>query len=100
MGPVFQFAAQVDNAQVIYTHSTRGELVMRILCLAMVLAVPAARAQAPDPLAADPQHYHLEVENQWVRVIREHMGPNEKMPMHQHPVQEPSSSFLPTGTIG
>src|ERR1700730_9974554 len=58
---------------------------MRILCLAVVLAVPAARAQSPDPLAADPQHYHLEVENQWVRVIREHMGPNEKMPMHQHP---------------
>lgn len=58
---------------------------MRSLCLAVVLAVPAARAQSPDPLVADPQHYTLEVENQWVRVIREHMGPNEKMPMHQHP---------------
>ena len=34
---------------------------------------------------ADPQHYHLELENQWVRVIHERMGPNEKMPMHQHP---------------
>jgi quercetin dioxygenase-like cupin family protein len=58
---------------------------MRILCLAVVLAVPAMRAQSPDLLVADPQHYTLEVENQWVRVIREHMGPNEKMPMHQHP---------------
>lgn len=58
---------------------------MRILGLAIVLAVPAARAQSLDPLIADPQHYHLEVENQWVRAIREHMGPNEKMPMHQHP---------------
>ena len=48
---------------------------MRILCLAIVLAVPAARAQALDPLVADPQHYHLEIENQWVRVIREHMAP-------------------------
>ncbi|MBZ5635734.1 MAG: hypothetical protein LAO55_21610 [Acidobacteriia bacterium] len=58
---------------------------MRILCLAVVLAVPAARAQSLDPLVADPQHYHLEVENKWVRVIREHMAPNERMPMHQHP---------------
>ena len=58
---------------------------MRILFLAVVAAMPAARAQALDPLVADPQHYQLEVENQWVRVIREHMGPNEKMPMHQHP---------------
>jgi len=58
---------------------------MRILCLAIVLVVPAARAQSLDPLVADPQHYNLEVENKWVRVIREHMAPNEKMPMHQHP---------------
>lgn len=58
---------------------------MRILCLAFVLAVPAARAQSLDPLVVDPQHYHLEIENQWVRVIREHMDPHEKMPMHQHP---------------
>ena len=36
---------------------------MRILCLAVVLAVPAARAQSLDPLVADPQHYRLEVEN-------------------------------------
>jgi quercetin dioxygenase-like cupin family protein len=58
---------------------------MRILCLAVVLVVPAARAQWPDPLVADPQHCRLEIENQWVRAFREHMGPNEKMPMHQHP---------------
>src|SRR5271166_92616 len=45
---------------------------------------PAAK-QAPDPLAADPQHTHLELENQWVRVFQEHMGPHETMPMHQHP---------------
>ena len=67
---------------------------MRVFCIAvacvasvtsMFWTLPAAQAQSLDPLAADPQHYHLEVENQWVRVIREHMGPNEKMPMHQHP---------------
>jgi quercetin dioxygenase-like cupin family protein len=58
---------------------------MRILWLTVVLAVSTAWAQSLDPLVADPQHYTLEVENQWVRVIRERMGPNEKMPMHQHP---------------
>jgi hypothetical protein len=28
-------------------------------------------AQRLDPLIADLQHYHLEFQNQWVRVIRE-----------------------------
>jgi len=67
---------------------------MRILCLAVVLAVPSARAQSLDPLVADPQHYHLELENQWVRAIREHMAPNEKMPMHQHPLPGSVIVFL------
>jgi hypothetical protein len=54
----------------------------------------AVYAQAPDPLVADPPHYKLEVENQWVRVIREHMGPNEKMPMHRHPAPGAVIVFL------
>src|ERR1700733_3691449 len=45
----------------------------------------AAAAEAPHPLIADPQHTHLELENQWVRVFQEHLGPHETMPMHQHP---------------
>jgi beta-alanine degradation protein BauB len=48
-------------------------------------AQQAAPKQAPDPLAADPQHTHLELDNQWVRVFQEHLGPHETMPMHQHP---------------
>jgi quercetin dioxygenase-like cupin family protein len=67
---------------------------MRILWLAVVLAIRAAPAQSLDPLVADPQHYKLEVENQWVRVIREHMAPNEKMPMHQHPAPGSVIVFL------
>jgi hypothetical protein len=62
------------------------------LLLAAILAVAAADAwsQSPanakslDPLVADPQHYSLDFENQWVQVTRERMGPHEKMPMHQH----------------
>ncbi len=34
---------------------------------------------------ADPSHTHLELQNQWVRVFKEFLGPHETMPMHQHP---------------
>jgi quercetin dioxygenase-like cupin family protein len=54
---------------------------------------PAAK-QAPDPLIADPQHTHLELENQWVRVFQEHLGPHEIMPMHQHPAPGAAIVFL------
>ncbi len=57
---------------------------MRLVPIAAIV-VFSLRAQSLDPLVADPQHYHLEFENQWVRVLREHMGPREKMPLHQHP---------------
>lgn len=40
---------------------------------------------APDLLTADPEHYKLEFENQWVRVIHEHMPPHEGVKMHTHP---------------
>src|SRR5579863_2577983 len=44
----------------------------------------AANNKSLDPLVVDPQHYHLDFENQWVEVTREHMEAHEKMPMHQH----------------
>lgn len=37
-----------------------------------------------DPLAVDPQHYKLEFENEFVRVLRVHFGPNEKGATHEH----------------
>jgi quercetin dioxygenase-like cupin family protein len=67
---------------------------MRWAFLMSVAITGALRAQAPDPLAADPRHYKLEIENQWVRVIREHMGPREMMPMHQHPAPGAVIVFL------
>jgi len=54
--------------------------------------MPLCRAQsgpqyslAPDLLIADPVHYKLELENQWARVIHEHMPPHEGVKMHTHP---------------
>jgi len=57
---------------------------MRRLLLAAI-ALASVRGQSLDPLVADPQHYQLEFQNEWVRVLREHMGPRETMRMHQHP---------------
>lgn len=42
---------------------------------------------ALDPLLVAPEHYRLEFENQWVRVIRSTYGPLEKSVMHQHPAE-------------
>jgi uncharacterized RmlC-like cupin family protein len=37
-----------------------------------------------DPVAVDPQHYKVELENEFVRVLRVHFGPNEKGATHEH----------------
>ena len=54
----------------------------------------AAHAESLDPLAIDRQHYHLDIENQWVRAFREQMAPHATMPMHQHPAPGAVIVFL------
>jgi len=54
---------------------------VRIMIAGSVL-MAAAWSQSLDPAIADPQHYHLEFQNQWVRVIRAKMGPHENAPRH------------------
>jgi quercetin dioxygenase-like cupin family protein len=69
--------------------------VASILGVASVwLGAPAALAQPPDPLVADPPHYHLEIENQWVRAFRERMEPHGIMPLHRHPAPGAVIVFL------
>ena len=46
---------------------------------------PAAKPTAPDPVAVDPKHYKVELENERVRVLRIKYGPHEKSVMHEHP---------------
>jgi hypothetical protein len=43
-----------------------------------------APASALDPVAVDPQHYKVELENDQVRVLRVHYGPHEKGQTHEH----------------
>ncbi len=42
------------------------------------------KAVALDPLKVDPKHYHLEFENDQVRVLRVTIGGHESAPMHEH----------------
>jgi hypothetical protein len=55
----------------------------RRLLPALVLTV-ATSASAQNPLETLPNNYKLDMENQWVRVIRVHYAPNEKVPVHDH----------------
>jgi hypothetical protein len=41
-------------------------------------------ATALDPTVVDPQHYKVEFENEYVRVLRIHFGPHETSKNHQH----------------
>ena len=62
------------------------------LCLGFLLGVAGSagsgylqRTTAPDALVAAPDHYQLEFENEFVRVIRGKFGPNTQEVMHRHP---------------
>src|SRR6516225_2746135 len=39
---------------------------------------------AQDPLTADRKHHKVDLENDWVRVLRVHYEPEEGSPMHEH----------------
>ncbi len=60
------------------------------------LAMPAAQYTKPSPhlegvdmshecTVADPEHYHLEFENEYVRVIRCRIPAHDEVKMHNHP---------------
>ena len=53
--------------------------VLLLGCLALSVA-------AQDPFTAASGHYHLLLENPWVRVARVTYGPHESAPVHDHPV--------------
>src|SRR5882724_3836744 len=56
-----------------------------ILCAFLIISVLAFNALAQDPFAVAPQAYKLQFENDWVRVVRVHYAPFEKIPAHDHP---------------
>lgn len=49
------------------------------------LEAESAAQEAPDAVAADPDHYSVEFENDAVRLLRIRYGPGETSVMHRHP---------------
>lgn len=68
-----------------YTAENISDHPIRILEIDLKGA-PAGTATVSklDPVAVDPQHYKVDFENEFVRVLRIHFGPGEKAPSHEH----------------
>jgi quercetin dioxygenase-like cupin family protein len=56
-----------------------------LLCLAALLLFLSALVCAQDPTKAEPTHYKLAFENEYVQVVNVHYGPHEKSGLHAHP---------------
>lgn len=75
-------AAEKHSSEFLGTKT--GELIqveLKSKAGAALTAMPAGE----DSVAVDPKHYKVEFENDQVRVLRVHYGPNEKSVMHAHP---------------
>lgn len=57
---------------------------MKIVSLVVTLLLFLTQAIAQDPLKTLPQAYKLQFENEWVKVVRVHYAPYEKLPAHEH----------------
>ncbi len=57
---------------------------MRLFKVAIIISLLAINGQAQDPLKLLPQAYKLQFENDWVKVVRVHYAPREKLPAHEH----------------
>jgi beta-alanine degradation protein BauB len=53
--------------------------------LIFILSMLSSGALAQDPTKAEPTHYKLAFENEFVQVVNVHYGPHEKSGMHAHP---------------
>ncbi|MFY9530655.1 MAG: hypothetical protein WBC04_11010 [Candidatus Acidiferrales bacterium] len=53
--------------------------------LAILMGLTAASVAAQDPVIVSPKNNKVEIDNDWVRVLRVRQGPHEKTPMHEHP---------------
>ncbi len=62
-----------------FTHSAIG-----VFFAALVFLLFTNTAVAQNATTVDPDHYTVEFENDYVRVLRISYGPNEKSVMHDH----------------
>jgi mannose-6-phosphate isomerase-like protein (cupin superfamily) len=68
-----------------YTAENTGDSPIRILEIDLKGAPTGPLpATTLDPVAVDPRHYQVALENEFVRVLRVHLGPGEKSARHEH----------------
>lgn len=60
-------------------------MMMRIAMAATAMLAMATAAFAQDPTMTLPDSYKVELENDYVRVVRVHYEPGAKLPAHTHP---------------
>ncbi len=58
---------------------------IRRMAITILLALFTVPALAQDPVKVAPQAYKLDFENDWVKVLRVHYAPKEKIAEHDHP---------------
>ena len=63
----------------------------------LAAVVLAAMASAQDPFVVAPRAYKIAFENEWVRVIRVHYAPLEKIAAHDHPKRQVIFVYLNDG---
>ena len=70
---------------------------MRTVRTALSVCLLAAAAFAQDPWKTLPNAYTLDFENEWVRVVRVHYAPHEKLPPHEHTLLASAYVYLTDG---
>jgi len=58
---------------------------MRLLLIMFAFGSMNVVVSSQDPVQVDAQHTKVEFENAQIRVLRFHLGPKERSPMHEHP---------------
>ena len=71
--------------------------IVRLALGAAVALLGTRDALAQDPLVLLPQAYKLVLENDWVKVVRVHYGPREKLPRHDHTERAAAYVYLNDG---
>jgi hypothetical protein len=68
-----------------------------IIWALLTTAALAPTTIAQDPFVVAPKAYKLQFENDWVRVVRVHYAPFEKLPVHDHPKRQVIFIYLNDG---
>jgi hypothetical protein len=72
-------------------------MINRVISISIIFLLFIGAALAQDGLKVAPQAYKLEFENEWVKVVRVHYGPHEKIPAHGHTERAAAYVYLTDG---